>query len=181
MQYYAPFNAIGTRVMPDNLSQNDSHMPPSGRGAGWVVAQVGLFGLFVATLFAGDGVPDLPGIVFAQIVGVIVALGAAAFSIWAFRYHGSNLTPFPRPVEGMGLIEEGPYRYVRHPMYTSIIFFSLGVGLAYANAATMLSSVVFVVFFMAKSGHEEDMLVAEVPGYRQYRSDVPWRLIPYLL
>ena len=145
------------------------------------MAQVILFGLFVASLFAGDGVPDVPGIVFAQIIGVIVALAAAAFSIWAFRYHGSDLTPFPRPVEGMGLIEDGPYRYVRHPMYTSIIFFALGVGLAYANPVAMLSSVAFTVFFMAKSGHEEDMLVAEIPGYRQYRSDVPWRLIPYLL
>ncbi len=61
------------------------------------------------------------------------------------------------------------------------IVFTLGVGLAYANAATLLSSLAFTVFFMAKSGHEEDLLVANVPGYRDYRSSVPWRLIPYLL
>jgi protein-S-isoprenylcysteine O-methyltransferase Ste14 len=66
-------------------------------------------------------------------------------------------------------------------MYSGIIAFTLGVGMAYANPVTMLSSVAFTVFFMAKSGHEEDMLVEDVPGYRNYRSAVPWRLIPFVM
>lgn len=146
-----------------------------------MVGQVLLFALFLASVIGGGEPPDVPGIVFARITGVVVALGGAVISVWAFRYHGSNLTPFPRPVDGMPLIEDGPYRYVRHPMYTGIIVFTLGVGLAYANAVTLLSSLAFTVFFMAKSGHEEELLVAELPGYRDYRSSVPWRLIPYLL
>lgn len=165
--------------MPENMSHNDSDQPP--RGTSWVVGQVLLFGLFLASVIGGGEPPDVPGIVFAQITGVLVALGGAVFSVWAFRYHGANLTPFPRPVDDMPLIEDGPYRYVRHPMYTGIIVFTLGVGLAYANPVTMLSSVAFTVFFMAKSGYEEELLVAHVPGYRDYRSAVPWRLIPYLL
>ena len=172
--------------MPENMSSSDSDHdePPhrqTSRGASWVLGQVVLFVLFIVSVVAGGGAPDIPGIVFAQIVGVVVAIGGAAISVWAFRYHGSDLTPFPRPVEGQELITGGPYRYVRHPMYTGIITFTLGVGLAYANAATLLSSLAFVVFFMAKSGYEEDMLVAEVPGYRAYRSSVPWRLIPFVM
>ena len=151
------------------------------RGGWWVVGQILLFVLFVASLFASSETADVPGLVFAQIVGVVVAVGGAALSVWAYRYHGSRLTPFPHPPENMALIDAGPYRYVRHLMYSGIIAFTLGVGLAYANPVTMLSSVAFAVFFMAKSGHEEDMLVAEVPGYRQYRSEVPWRLIPYVM
>ena len=68
-----------------------------------------------------------------------------------------------------------------HPMYTGIIVFTLGVGLAYANPVTVMSSLAFTVFFMAKTGHEEEHLIRDVPGYRQYRSDVPWRLIPYVM
>lgn len=165
--------------MPENMSHSDSNKPP--RGTGWVVGQVVLFGLFLASVIGGGDVPDIPGIIFARITGVVVALGGAAISIWAFRYHGPDLSPFPRPVEGQGLIDQGPYRYVRHPMYTGIIVFTLGVGLAYANPVTMLSSLAFTVFFMAKSGYEEELLVAHVPGYRDYRSEVPWRLLPYLL
>jgi protein-S-isoprenylcysteine O-methyltransferase Ste14 len=165
-------------------SDSDKGQPSrrqTSRGGSWVLGQALLFVLFIVSVVAGGGAPDVPGIVFAQIVGVAAALGGAAISVWAFRYHGADLTPFPRPLEGQQLIVDGPYRYVRHPMYSGIIAFTLGVGLAYANAATLLSSLAFVVFFMAKSGHEEEMLVAEVPGYRAYRSSVPWRLIPFVM
>ena len=168
--------------MPDNLSQSDSDKTPEHpRGAAWVVGQVVLFVLFIISVIAGGPAPDVPGVVYAQIVGVLVAIGGAAISVWAFLYHGSKLTPFPKPVDGQQLIDGGPYRYVRHPMYTGIIFFTLGVGLAYANPVTLMSSLAFTVFFMAKTGHEEEHLVRDVPGYKHYRSDVPWRLIPYLM
>ena len=153
----------------------------SERGGWWVLGQVLLFALFVTSLFAAPSAAEVPGLVFAQIVGVLLAVGGAVLSVWAYRYHGDRLTPFPRPHDDMPLIEGGPYRYVRHPMYSGIIAFTLGVGLAYANPVTMLSSLAFAVFFMAKSGHEEDMLLETVPGYRQYRSAVPWRLIPFVM
>ena len=167
--------------MPENLSQSDSDTSNQGRGGWWVAGQVLLFALFIASVVFGDSIADAPGLVFAQIIGVLVALFGAGISVWAFRFHGPDLTPFPKPSDGMDLIEDGPYRYVRHPMYSGIIAFTLGVGLAYANPVTMLSSVAFTVFFMAKSGHEEDMLIDQVPGYRAYRSAVPWRLIPFVM
>lgn len=166
--------------MPENMSEPNSEMPPA-RGTSWVIGQVVLFCLFIVSLVGGNGIPDIPGIVFAQIVGVVVALGGAALSVWAFLHHGADLTPFPRPNAGQQLIDVGPYRYVRHPMYSGIVAFTLGVGLAYANPITVLCSFAFVVFFMAKTGYEEELLVAHVEGYREYRSSVPWRLIPYLL
>jgi protein-S-isoprenylcysteine O-methyltransferase Ste14 len=171
--------------MPDNLSQTDSdssdQSPRSSRGTSWVLGQVLLFILFFASVIEGSPPTDLPGIVIVEILGVALAIGGAALGVWAVLYHGSSLTPFPKPIAGQQVIDAGPYRYVRHPMYSGIIAFTLGVGLAYVNPVTMLSSVAFSVFFMAKSGHEESMLVAEVPGYRQYRATVHWRLIPFVM
>jgi protein-S-isoprenylcysteine O-methyltransferase Ste14 len=181
MRYYSSYNSKVEEFMPENMSHPDSDEEDSGRGGWWVVGQVLLFALFIGSLFAGGPPDDVPGIIFVQVVGVIVALIGVGVSIWAFRYHGPGLTPFPKPTDGMELIDEGPYRYVRHPMYSGIIAFTLGVGLAYANPVTLLSSFAFTVFFMAKSGYEEDMLVKELPGYRQYRSSVPWRLIPFVM
>jgi protein-S-isoprenylcysteine O-methyltransferase Ste14 len=66
-------------------------------------------------------------------------------------------------------------------MYTGIVIFTLGVGLAYANPVALLSSVTFLVFFMAKTGREEEMLMEKVDGYRSYRTDVPWRIIPFVM
>jgi protein-S-isoprenylcysteine O-methyltransferase Ste14 len=183
-RYYASINLGDAVFMPENLSQGDSHPSnptPSSRGTAWVIGQGVLFLLFFISVLAGGAAPDIPGIVFAQVVGVLVAVGGAVLSGWSAIYHGWALSPFPKPNDGQQLIDQGPYRYVRHPMYSGIIAFTLGVGLAYANPVTLLSSLAFTVFFMAKSGHEEDLLVAEIPGYRQYRSAVPWRLIPFLL
>lgn len=174
--------------MPDKLSRDDSERDAQvedgetdGRGGVWVAGQVVLFGLFLVSVIGSGPIPEVPGIHFARIVGILVALGGAALSSWAFLHHGSDLTPFPKPVDGQQLIDQGPYRYVRHPMYSGIIAFTLGVGLAYANPATMLSSLAFTVFFMAKTGHEEEMLIRHVPGYRAYRAAVPWRLIPFVM
>ncbi len=152
-----------------------------GRGVGWVAAQGVLFAFFLTSILFGEPVDEIPGLIFAQIVGVIIGAGGAGVSLWALLQHGWNVSPFPRPAEGALLVDSGPYRYVRHPMYSGIVAFTLGVGLAYANPVAMLSSVTFLVFFMAKTGREEEMLVDTVDGYRAYRSRVPWSLIPFVV
>ena len=164
--------------MPDNLSQSDSNMS---LGVGWVIAQGVLFVFFFMALVAGDAVSGVPGLVVAQVIGLFVALGGALLSVWSLMQHGWRVSPFPKPVDGAQLVESGPYRYVRHPMYSGIVLFTLGVGLAYANPVVLLTSFTFLVFFMAKTGREEEMLVAGVPGYRAYRSAVHWRLIPFVM
>jgi protein-S-isoprenylcysteine O-methyltransferase Ste14 len=150
-------------------------------GVAWVIAQGALFAIFVGAVVFGESVNEVPGLIFVQITGLVVAAAGAALSVWSLMQHGWSVSPFPRPVDDAHLVESGPYRYVRHPMYSGIIVFTLGVGLAYANPVVLLTSFTFLVFFMAKTGSEEEMLVEKVPGYRSYRSDVPWRLVPFLM
>jgi protein-S-isoprenylcysteine O-methyltransferase Ste14 len=164
--------------MPENMSRSDSDME---RGTGWVVAQGVIFVFFLIAVVFGDTVEDIPGLIFAQIVGLIIAISGAAVSVWALLQHGWHVSPFPKPLDGAHLVDTGPYRYVRHPMYTGIVIFTLGVGLAYANPVVLLSSVTFLVFFTAKTGREEEMLIARLDGYRVYRSNVPWRIIPFVV
>jgi protein-S-isoprenylcysteine O-methyltransferase Ste14 len=151
------------------------------RGTGWVIAQGVIFIFFLIAVVFGDTVEDVPGLIFAQIFGLIVGVSGAAVSVWALFHHGWQVSPFPKPAEGAHVVDTGPYRYVRHPMYSGIVLFTLGVGLAYANPVALLSSVTFLVFFTAKTGREEEMLVARVDGYRKYRSSVPWRIIPFVV
>jgi len=151
------------------------------RGTGWVIAQGAIFVFFLIAVVFGDTIQDVPGLIFARIVGLIVAVSGAAVSVWSLLAHGWQVSPFPKPVDGAHLVDSGPYRYVRHPMYSGVVIFTLGVGLAYANPVVLLSSVTFLVFFMAKTGREEEMLVEKVPGYRAYRTAVPWRIIPFVI
>ena len=166
--------------MPENMSQDDSTTIRD-RGVAWVVAQGLIFVFFLIAVFADDAVSGIPGLVFVWIIGVGVAVAGSALTVWAVVLHGSRLSPLPFPVDGAPVIDSGPYRYVRHPMYSGIVLFTLGVGLAYGKPIVLLSSLTFLVFFVAKSGHEEDMMIEHMDGYREYRTRVPWRIIPYVV
>jgi protein-S-isoprenylcysteine O-methyltransferase Ste14 len=79
---------------------------------------------------------------------------------------------------GQKVIDTGPYQYVRHPMYTGLIFRIIGTplllgswwGLCLASAAIV---VVVVRIFL-----EEETLSTGLEGYDRYIERVPYRLIP---
>jgi protein-S-isoprenylcysteine O-methyltransferase Ste14 len=160
-------------IEPEPASHNEA-----GLGVGWVIAQGVLVVFFVVALIAGERLQGFDGIVYLQSAGLLIALFGSFVSIWTAVQHGSRLSPFPKPVEDAVLIETGPYRFVRHPMYSGIIAFVLGCSVAYLVPAAMLTAPAFFVFFLAKTGHEEQLLADAVPGYRAYRSTVHWKLIP---
>lgn len=170
-------------VMPDNLSRKDSYLASDDEplGIGWVIVQAVLFGFFIVALIAGEPMTDFPGLIYLRSAGLLLALFGSGISLWSAVEHRFRVSPFPRPVDGARLVESGPYRFVRHPMYSGIIAFTMGAGLAYANLAAAITGLIFFIFFMAKTGREEEMLVVAVPGYREYRSAVPWRLIPKVI
>jgi len=161
--------------------EHDDQPNDQPRGVGWIVVQAGLFVFFVAALLSGETFDDFDGLIYLRSAGLLLALFGSFVSIWSVMQFGSALSPFPKPVEGATLIESGPYRFVRHPMYSGIILFTLGCGLAYANLAAALAGPMFFIFFLAKTGREEEMLVESVPGYGRYRSHVVWRLIPRIV
>lgn len=173
------WNTEAARNMPRNLSQGDSYPDPGQRlGVGWVIAQGLLFVFFIVAMVAGDRLDQFTGLVYIQSAGLLLAIFGSVVTIWSMFQHGTRLSPFPKPVDDATLIESGPYRYVRHPMYSGIIAFVLGCSIAYAVPAAMIAAPAFLVFFMAKTGHEEELLADAVPGYRGYRSAVHWKLIP---
>lgn len=153
----------------------------SDRGGWWVVAQLILFAVFVYALVATDGLVEGFGLGFARITGVGMVVIAAVIGGWSMVILGRDLSIFPHPVAAARLADGGPYRLVRHPIYLAVITGAVGLALAFLNPAGVMTGLVFIPFFMAKTGFEEDRLVEEVPGYRDYRSAIPYRIIPWLM
>jgi protein-S-isoprenylcysteine O-methyltransferase Ste14 len=151
------------------------------RGGGWVIAQLALFALYVLALVGTPSLTEGYGLGFARIVGVVMVVIAVVVGGWSMVILGRDLSIFPHPVEEAGLVDSGPYRLVRHPIYFAVILGSLGLALALLNTAAAIVALVFIPFFMAKTGFEEDRLVEEVAGYRDYRSAIPYRIIPWVL
>ncbi len=166
--------------MPETPNRIDG--PPAGqRGTAWVVVQGVLFVVFFGVFLLSDPVAEFSGLVLVRIAGVLVAVAGSGLSVWAVRLHGPELSPYPAPVLGTTVITTGVYRIVRHPMYGGIVLFSLGTSLAYAKPWVLLTSLLFLVFFTAKSHHEEKLLVEFFDGYEAYRTTVRWRIIPFIV
>jgi protein-S-isoprenylcysteine O-methyltransferase Ste14 len=153
----------------------------SERGGWWVVAQFAVFGLYAVAMLGTDGIDEGFGLGFARIVGAVMVAFAVVVGVWALFLLGRKLTMYPHPVHEAVLVAAGPYRLVRHPIYLAVITGGVGLGLVFLNTAGVAVALTFIPFFMAKSEFEEDRLVERVPGYRGYRSAIPYRLIPWLL
>ena len=152
-------------------------VPSAGRGTGWVVAQ---FALMAAIIAAGFVPPDWPE--DAQrplsVVGAILAVAGLAFAVWSGRALGRALTPFPRPVVA-GLVTNGPFAIVRHPIYLGGVGLFIGYSL-FASILALALTVVLAVLWAGKLRVEERLLTAVYDEYPAYRERVRWRLIPFV-
>ncbi len=140
----------------------------SERGGGWVVAQTILMLLVVVLVFLPPYWPSQ-----LSFVGVPLALVGAAGFVWSARALGKSMTPYPRPRETGELIERGPYRFVRHPIYAAGMLFFLGVGLSSSLPAT-IGALALATLWWRKAALEEEHLTARFPEYDDYRRRVRW-------
>jgi protein-S-isoprenylcysteine O-methyltransferase Ste14 len=115
----------------------------------------------------------------ARVVGIVLVVASFAFGAWARRALGRSFTPLPRPVESGSLATHGPYRFARHPIYTSIIVASAGWSLLWQSAIGAACGVLLLVLFDLKSRREERWLEEAYAGYPEYRRRVK-RFIPFV-
>ncbi len=101
----------------------------------------------------------------AVLVGFAVVLG-----LWAARWLGKGLTPLPLPNGQVDLVVHGPYRWVRHPMYTAVIIGMGGIALRSGSWWSVGAWAALVALFAFKSRWEERHLESAFPGYAEYRT-----------
>ena len=80
--------------------------------------------------------------------------------------------------EGQQVITTGPYALVRHPMYTSIILIMLATPVALGSFWGVLPVIPFIFLLAARAKNEEELLVNELAGYREYMQKTRYRLFP---
>jgi protein-S-isoprenylcysteine O-methyltransferase Ste14 len=147
----------------------------SGRGGAWVLGQFALMAAAVAGGFVGGWPHDLEDTFDA--IGVVLVVAGAALATWAARALGSSLTCFPKPRERGRLVETGPYRFSRHPIYSGGIYLFVGWGLLTSPVAFGLA-LALAVLWAFKARVEERFLSERYPGYDDYRRRTAWRLLP---
>lgn len=115
----------------------------------------------------------------------LIALGYACLTVaiagtcWA-----QAVNPFFEPgvriqsERGQHVIDNGPYRLVRHPGYSAALLMFWGLPLSLGSFWAMLPAAIASVLLIVRTGWEDNLLQAELPGYRDYAQRVRYRLLP---
>lgn len=116
-----------------------------------------------------------------RLAGAAVCVYGLSFTIWARRTLAGNWSSDVTFKQGHELVKTGPYRIVRHPIYTGLLIMSLGAALEIGQLHCWLSIPIAALGFWIKLSQEEKLLQRHFPEeYPQYRKQVK-ALVPLLV
>ena len=114
-----------------------------------------------------------------QVVGFLLLVLMMVIVVYVLRENR-----FAAPVvrvqteRGHRVVSTGPYAFVRHPMYASMLFYGLGVPLLLGALSGLIVAAALIVLIAIRAVFEERTLAAELPGYAAYAERVRYRLVP---
>ena len=114
-------------------------------------------------------------------LGAVATVAGIGFAVWARIRIGSNWSSDVTLKRDHELVVEGPYRWVRHPIYTGILVALAGTGLAVGEWRAALAVVLAGVAYWRKLTIEEAAMRRQFgEAYVRYAERVP-ALIPFVL
>jgi protein-S-isoprenylcysteine O-methyltransferase Ste14 len=112
-------------------------------------------------------VPDNPTVGW---LGVTLTAAGVAVAFWARWHLGANWSGVVTLKEGHELIRRGPYRTIRHPIYTGILLALLGTAVAIGEVRVLLAVAIAWLSFYLKARREESFLSEEFgPSFAEHR------------
>jgi protein-S-isoprenylcysteine O-methyltransferase Ste14 len=142
------------------------------RDASPVALVATLYSIFYYVLFDPGSTRSL----IPEWAGVGCYVVGTAFQFYAKTALGRSFGLLPAL---RGLVEAGPYRFVRHPMYLGYLIGQTGfmlVNYSWRN----LTVLVGIYLALGLRIYREEAVLQHSEDYDEYRRRVPWRLIPYV-
>jgi protein-S-isoprenylcysteine O-methyltransferase Ste14 len=147
-------------------------------GIVWVVIWVFIINWLSPALLSERIVPE--GIGFTT-AGLLITIAGLAFAVWARVHLGKNWSGMPTIREQHTLTRTGPYRFVRHPIYSGILLGLLGTAIGVGYFIIFCCVLLVLVLFVIKFRMEELFLEEEFgEEYAQFKREVK-ALIPYVI
>ena len=135
---------------------------------------VGLQFLFIVILLSGSPLNKLSGSSYTFLLPAILLV------LWAIiTMQKSNLRILPEPSLHATLITNGPYRFIRHPMYTAILLGSIGLLVHQFTWIRLAIVIALAMVLLIKLNWEEKLLTRKFEAYEQYTKST-YRLIPFI-
>ncbi len=112
---------------------------------------------------------------------IVAEVAAFAFAWWARLHLGRLWSGMLTLREGHRVVDTGPYRLVRHPIYTGFITASWAIALLTATGTALAGALVLTIVMTVKARTEEELLRRELGAghYDAYRARTPM-LVPFV-
>ena len=145
---------------------------------GQFFATLAFLGIFVVAgldhRFAWSSVPTP-----AAVTGDVLVLLGLLIVFFVFR-ENSFTSAIVEVAPGQRVISTGPYSVVRHPMYIAALIMLVGVPLALGSWWGVAPTVLMMLVMVRRVRDEEQLLARDLDGYREYRNQVRYRLVPFV-
>jgi protein-S-isoprenylcysteine O-methyltransferase Ste14 len=111
--------------------------------------------------------------------GITVQAAAVLLMIWARMTFGRrSFHASADPTEG-GLVTTGPYRFIRHPIYTAACLFGCAGAVSNWSVPAGVLAVMMIVGAIVRMLCEERLVVARYPEYQEYARTTR-RMVPFI-
>ena len=111
-------------------------------------------------------------------LGLAIEIAGFALAVWARRALGSNWSGEVRIAADHQLVRSGPYRLIRHPIYTAMLTMSLGILLVSGQAHALLGWLLILLAYIRKIRMEEAALTSAFgDAFTAWQRD-SWLLLP---
>jgi protein-S-isoprenylcysteine O-methyltransferase Ste14 len=135
---------------------------------GYLGMVAGIIGLFAT----GNLFSPFPFIIAVQI-------GATGLMFWARSAFGWRSFHVAANTTEGGLVTRGPYKYIRHPIYTGMTVFGVAGSIAHRSWVGGLLGLFIAFCALLRIFCEEVLVKKRYPEYEQYAATT-WRMIPYI-
>lgn len=153
--------------------QNKTNIRSPGLSYGLVFFQFLLIGLLTITL-------DWQLLTGWTLLPMALAIVLGLWSVWVMRTVGFNIVPDPH--EHFQQIEQGPYQWIRHPMYSSILLFFWPCALTQSlkqNPTAWILMILLTLVLLIKLHYEEQLLTEKGHDYRDYQQRTA-KILPFI-
>jgi protein-S-isoprenylcysteine O-methyltransferase Ste14 len=130
---------------------------------------------------ADEGSLSWHGSMINLVLGFLLVITGFSFSIWARAKLGRNWSGDVRIIPDQKLVQDGPYKIVRHPIYAGLFLATFGTAIVLLNATGGLLFIICVIAFIVKSKKEEILMIQKFgTEYEQYKEHVKM-LVPFIV
>ena len=104
---------------------------------------------------------------------------AVGLNVWARRSFQAGTFRVSAAPAGSSIIRRGPYRVIRHPMYSAVLLFMWAGIVSHVSVLTLAVGIAVTALTIARVIAEERLLSAKYPEYLEYTRSTK-AIVPYL-